>query len=130
MTKSSSKTTQSSGSVHESIFASSEKEEPTMNQCKYLIYLYRESLKAKILKRHTELQRAKVSDFPFFAMANRKPSSFAIHLLNTFSVSDNLNRGAISKLIDSAKNQSKFDAKFISSFLDSANRYYKTKNAS
>ena len=128
MTKSSSKTTQSSGSVHESIFASSEKEEPTMNQCKYLIYLYKEILKAKILKRHECIQSAKTSDFPWFAGANRRPASFAIHLLNTFSVDQNLNRGSVSALIDDAKNNDKFDLKFVSNFCDSVIMYYANRN--
>ena len=129
MTKSSSKTkTQASGSVHESIFASSEKEEPTMNQCKYLIYLYKEILKAKILKRHEFIQNAKTSDFPWFAGANRRPASFAIHLLNTFSVDKSLNRGAISRLINDAKNNDQFDLKFVKGFLDSVNTYYANRN--
>jgi hypothetical protein len=129
MTKSSSKTTQSSGSVHESIFASSEKEEPTMNQCKYLIYLYKEILKAKILKRHECIQNAKTSDFPWFAGQNRRPASFAIHLLNTFSVDKSLNRGAISMLIKNAKIHDSFDLKFVKGFLDSVNTYYANRVA-
>ena len=129
MTKSSSKTTQSSGSVHESIFASSEKEEPTMNQCKYLIYLYKAKIKAKILKRHEFIQNAKTSDFPWFAGQNRRPASFAIHLLNTFSVDRNLNRGSVSALIDDAKNNDKFDLKFVSNFCDSVNIYYANRVA-
>lgn len=129
MTKSSSKTkTQASGSVHESIFASSEKEEPTMNQCKYLIYLYKEILKAKILKRHEFIQNAKTSDFPWFSGGNRRVASFAIHLLNTFSVDKSLNRGAISRLINDAKNNDQFDLKFVKGFLDSVNTYYANRN--
>ena len=131
MTKSSSKTKpQASGSVHESIFASSEKEEPTMNQCKYLIYLYKEILRAKILKRHEFIQNAKTSDFPWFSGANRRPASFAIHLLNTFSVDKSLNRGAISMLIKNAKVHDSFDLKFVKGFLDSVNAYYASRNAS
>jgi|TARA_Y100000310_G_scaffold106401_1_gene104897 hypothetical protein len=126
MPKSSSKT-QPSGSVHDSIFESSAKEEPTMNQCKYLIYLYKAKIQSKILKRHKFLQNAKTKDFPFFAMANRKAGSFAIHFLNTFSVNENLNRGAVSQLINNAKLNNKFDLKLIARFCDSANAYYQAK---
>ena len=126
MSKPSSKT-KASGSVHDSIFESSAKEEPTMNQCKYLIYLYKAKIQSKILKRHEFLQNAKTKDFPFFAMANRKPGSFAIHFLNTFSVNENLNRGLVSQLINDAKLNNKFDLKLIAKFCDSANAYYKAR---
>jgi len=123
MTKSSTKT-EAGGSVHQSIFESSAKDEPTMDQCSYLVYLYKESLKSKILKRHNHIASAKTSDFPYFQGRNRKPSSFAIHLLNTYTVAENMNRGDVSKLIDLAKNSNSFNVAFVKKFLDSANQYY------
>ena len=123
MTKSSTKTG-AGGSVHQSIFDASAKEEPTMRQCSYLVFLYKEVLRSKILKRHDHIAKAKTSDFPYFQGVNRKPSSFAIHLLNTFTVAENMNRGDISKLIDDAKSNNNFSVAFVRKFLDSANQYY------
>ena len=123
MTKSSTKT-EAGGSVHQSICAASAKEEPTMDQCSYLVFLYKEVLRSKILKRHDYIASAKTSDFPYFRGRNRKPASFVIHLLNTYTVAENMNRGDVSNLIDLAKNSNSFNVAFVKKFLDSANQYY------
>tara|TARA_Y100001951_G_C11108183_1_gene165932 strand:+ start:48 stop:425 length:378 start_codon:yes stop_codon:yes gene_type:complete len=117
--------TKSEQSVHSSIMESGGDEEPTMRQCSYLMFLYKAKIKSKILKKHSRLQDAKVKDFPFFVRPNRKVGTLAIHFYSTFSVNEKLSRGAVSKLINSAKNDSKFDIKLIARFLDSANSYTK-----
>tara|TARA_B100001964_G_scaffold173839_1_gene191501 strand:- start:367 stop:774 length:408 start_codon:yes stop_codon:yes gene_type:complete len=124
-------------STNASIQASYADEEPTMLQAKWLIGLYRETLQKKILKRHSRLQNAKTSAFPFFNGSGRKPGSFAIHFLNTFSVDNNISRGATSTMINNALpvdhpkkdgDQQIFDAKFVSAFLDSSNTWYENRD--
>ena len=115
-------------SVHSSIMESGATEEPTIKQCSYLIYLYKAKLKSKILKRHSRLQGAKTSDFPFFVRKDKKTGratigTFALHFLNTFAVSENINRGQTSALIKNAVINNKFDMKLVGNFLTSANSY-------
>ena len=112
-------------SVHNEIASSSGDQEPTIKQCNYLMFLYKETIRSKILKRHSALEGAKTSDFPYFYNPKIKVGNFALHLYNQFSVEKGLNRGAISNLINRAKENSKFDLKFVREFLDSANAYKK-----
>lgn len=116
---------QTKTTTHQDIVKASGNQEPTIGQCKYLIYLYKDTIRKKILKRHTALSGAKSSDFPYFFNPKTKIGNFALHLYNQYSVEKELNRGAISNLIDQAKNQDKFDLNFVKSFLDSANGYTK-----
>jgi hypothetical protein len=120
-------------STNESIQALYPDEEPTMPQAKWLIGLYRDKLRSKILKRHSRIQDAKTSQFPYFSGAKGKPGSFAIHFLNTFAVENTVLRGATSDLIQNAlpidhpmKTVDKvtFDMKFVAKFLDSSNKWY------
>ena len=115
------------GSVHSSIMSSGATEEPTMKQCSYLMSLYKAKIKSKILKRHSSLLGAKTSDFPFFVRKDFRTGkatvgTFALHFLNTFAVSESINRGQVSKLISNARDD-KFDMKLVGKFLTSANSY-------
>lgn len=111
-------------SVHDQIIKASGKEEPTIKQCNYLIGLYKDLIRKSILKKHTALLNAKTSDFPQFYNPRTKVGNFALHFLNTFSVENSLNRGAVSALIQNAKD-GKFDKTWVRPFVDSANSYKK-----
>lgn len=116
-------------STDESIQAMYPDEEPTLPQAKWLIGLYRDKLKSKILKRHSRIQDAKTSDYPYY----RGICSFAIHFINTYSVENSVLRGATSTMIQNALplghpkktgNKVTFDMKFVAKFLDSSNKWY------
>lgn len=120
-------------SVHEQITSSYGKEEPTIGQASYLMSLWKDTIKSRILKKHTALQEAKTNDIPFFVIFKNsrkpKPGSFAIHFIASFSVAERMDLGAVSKLIDNAKNGN-IDVKLVNKFVDSVNAYRKDKSKS
>lgn len=118
-------------SVHDQITSAYGNEEPTIGQASYLVGLWKDTIKNRILKKHSALQEAKTNDIPFFVMfrsGSRKPNpgSFAIHFQTSFTVAQKMNRGAVSKLIVDARNGI-IDVKLVNKFIDSANAYRVSK---
>ena len=115
--------------IHQSI-AKTEDGPATTNQVNYLISLYEEMLTTAIdgSKRPEYKRLKKFNNFMLFKnkYQDNVKGILGVHLWSTYiPANKNMTKHTLSNMINSAYNEKKFDKKFITSFLKSANSYKK-----
>tara|TARA_R110000868_G_scaffold7126_1_gene39111 strand:- start:2035 stop:2379 length:345 start_codon:yes stop_codon:yes gene_type:complete len=109
--------------THEGI-ANSKHKGATEAQVKYLVYLYQDTIKKNILKKHDKLK--KDNDFVNFKGKSGRFGKFQVHLWNSFIPESKMTSQDISKLINDAKVNNKFDTAFTKKLVQSVNDYVKS----
>mgnify|MGYP003116649591 FL=1 len=116
--------TEESKTTHEEIMACRDTF-ATPKQCNYLVFLYKDILKASILKSHKSMD--KTNDWVNFGGKGDLKGKIAINFYNTFIPANaEFTKNKVSALIHEAKNNQKFDKAFAKSLIASVNSYKKS----
>jgi len=97
----------------------------TPKQCNYLVFLYKDILKANILKSHKSLD--KTNDWVNFGGKGELKGKIAINFYNTFIPAHaEFTKNKVSALINDALTKKKFNKAFAKSLIASVNSYKKS----
>ena len=115
--------TQESKTTHEEIISVRDSM-ATPRQCNYLVFLYKDILKASILKSHKSLD--KTNDWVNFGGKGELKGKIAINFYNTFIPANaEFTKNKVSSLINDALN-GKFNKTFAKQLIASVNAYKKS----